>query len=74
MFTHQNISQLIACHSKKIFLLDFLLEKVFALISVFDFDRRVCFTFIPRGWVEKLVNISVSVDARMLILDMNTAG
>ena len=41
------------------------------LISVFDVDRRACFVFIPRR-EEKLVNISVSVDGRMSILDLNT--
>ena len=43
----------------------------FSLISVFDVDKRACFVFISRR-EGKLVNISVSVDARMPILDMNT--
>ena len=43
---------------------------VFPLIAVFDVDRRACFVFI-QGRMGKLVNISVSVYARMPILDMN---
>ena len=44
------------------------------LIPAFDVDRRACFAFIARreGKLGKLVNISVSVDARMPILDMST--
>ena len=42
----------------------------FLLISVFDVDRRACFAFIPRR-EGNLVNISVSLDNRMPILDIN---
>ena len=41
------------------------------LIFALDVDRLACCVFIPRR-EEKLVNISVSVNARMPILEMNT--
>ena len=40
------------------------------LVSVFDVDRRACIAFIPRmQGMGKLVKLSVSVDARMSIIE-----
>ena len=64
IFSHQNTSILIACQKIKI------KRSIFPLISVVDVKRRACFVFIPRR-EGKLVNISVSVDAIMLTLDVN---